>query len=520
MQALKGTILMVDDTLANLQVLTKILKEHAYKIRPADSGKLALKSVQFNLPDLILLDIKMPEMDGYEVCEKLKADDKTRDIPVIFISALNEVFDKMKAFSIGGVDYISKPFQAEEVLARIETHLALRNLQKKVEAQNVQLKQEIHERKQAEEKFKQAKEEADSANRAKNEFLANMSHEIRTPMTAIITFSDILAAKITDKQHKTYLNSIQTAGKNLLTLINDILDLSKIEAGQLDIQYEPVYPQIIFAELQQIFNLKIAEKNLELIMEIDESLPNALFLDKTRLRQVLLNLIGNAVKFTNSGYIKLCANNIYIEDDRSKVDLIIAVEDSGIGIPAEQQALIFESFRQQDGRSTRQYNGTGLGLAITKRLVEMMNGHIEVESNPGKGSRFEIALYEVKVAATQLAVMQDNTSGSVADTPQITTAEVDNTLNPEDIANLPELQNKLKQEVMPLWEEANIMMEMDIVAELAEKMIELGYKYNIPVFIRYGESLLESTQVFNIGYIQKVLKEFPDMVKPLIMVND
>jgi len=504
---------------------------------------------------------------------------------------------------------------------------------------------DITEHKRIELALQQAKEEADSANRAKSEFLANMSHEIRTPMNAVIGFSDILASKITDKQHKTYLNSIQTAGKSLLTLINDILDLSKIEAGRLEIQYEPVHPLIILTELQHIFSLKMAEKNLELIMEIDESLPKALLLDETRLRQVLFNLIGNAIKFTESGYIKLCANKIETEDDHSKLDLILAVEDSGIGIPADQQALIFESFRQQEGQSTRQYGGTGLGLAITKRLVEMMNGQISVESNPGKGSRFEITLHEVKVSVTRPFVRIDNpfdfntitfekvrvlvvddiesnrdlikeylspvnlevisaengqeallfaeeyhpalilmdlrmpemngyeatehlrdnpntadipiialtasvalnekakieahgfdgylskpvnisnllrelshylksTKKAVADVPQVAT--VDSTLNLSEIAELKELRNQFKQEVIPLWEEAKIMMEMDVVAELAEKMIELGKEYHIPIFIRYGEPLLESTQTFEITSIQNALEAFPVLVKPLI----
>jgi signal transduction histidine kinase len=181
-----------------------------------------------------------------------------------------------------------------------------------------------------------------------------MSHEIRTPMNAVIGFSDILASKVTDKQHKNYLNAIQTAGKSLLTLINDILDLSKIEAGRLEIQYEPVNPQIIFTELQQIFSLKIAEKNLELIMDIDNTLPPVLFLDETRLRQILLNLMGNAIKFTDRGYIKLCASK-KADANQKRIDLMLAVEDSGIGIPSDQQALIFESFKQQEGQSTRQY---------------------------------------------------------------------------------------------------------------------------------------------------------------------
>ncbi|MDM8559228.1 PAS domain S-box protein [Thiotrichales bacterium HSG14] len=503
---------------------------------------------------------------------------------------------------------------------------------------------DITERKCMEAQLIAAKESADTANRAKSEFLANMSHEIRTPMNAVIGFSDILASKITDKKHKSYLNSIQTGGKTLLTLINDILDLSKIEAGRLDIQYEPVNPQQIFTELQQIFSLKIIEKNLELIMEIDENLPLALYLDETRLRQVLLNLIGNAIKFTDSGYIKLCANKIYTGDDHSKVNLIMAVEDSGIGIPINQQALIFESFRQQDGQSTRKYGGTGLGLAITKRLVEMMNGHIFVESNPGKSSRFEIVLHDVKVVNTQSTVVQDNTfdpsqltfekmcvlvvddiesnrdlikeylsqvnleviyaengqqallfveeyqpalilmdirmpemdgyeatkrlknnpttanipiialTASVAldekskiethgfdgylskpvnisdllgelshylkhtkkadtDTPKVVIEKVDNTINPAEIANLPELQNQIRQEVRPLLKEVENAMEMGMVAELAEKMIQLGKEYNIPAFIQYGEPLKGSSETFEIDHIQTALEGLPALLR-------
>jgi len=239
---------------------------------------------------------------------------------------------------------------------------------------------------------------AQIADRTKSDFLANMSHEIRTPMNAIMGFSEILRDELENTKCINYIDTIITSSKTLLSLINDILDLSKIEAGKMELQYRPTDAHALFSDIAKIFSIKLKEKGLKLLTDIDGNLPRAVLLDEVRMRQILFNLVGNAVKFTNEGYIELKVKGLYYSD-RSKIDLVFSVKDTGIGISEEDKKIIFDAFQQSSGQSVKKYGGTGLGLAITKKLVELMNGEISIDSIVGKGSTFKVIIKEVAVSS-------------------------------------------------------------------------------------------------------------------------
>ncbi len=254
--------------------------------------------------------------------------------------------------------------------------------------------------------LEEEKKKAEDANRAKTEFLANVSHEIRTPMNAVLGFTDLLMDMIEGEQELKFLDAISVSGKNLLMLINDILDLSKIESGRLDLEYEASSLRKLVDDIEQMFRAQLHDSDLEYTIEYDDNIPEKLMIDQVRLRQILVNLVGNAIKFTDVGFVNVYVRQVDFDEKAGTSDLLISVEDSGIGIPDEQQELIFESFRQQSGQSNRKYGGTGLGLTICRKLIRKMGGEISVESEPGRGSRFDIHIPAVQIAGSKTEIRE------------------------------------------------------------------------------------------------------------------
>jgi signal transduction histidine kinase len=405
----KGNILIVDDTPENLQVLSATLLDRGYKVRGVINGKMAIRAARAGSPDLILLDIKMPEMDGYEVCMQLKADPKTSEIPVIFISALDEVLDKVTAFQVGGVDFITKPFHVAEVLARIEHQLTIQRLKKQLLDRNTELQQEIIERKKAE-------EAAAAASLAKSQFVANMSHELRTPLNAILGFTEVMSRdSFLGDENIENLRIINRSGQHLLELINDVLDLSKIEAGIIALDERSFDLYQLLDTLEQMFQIKAETKNLQLKFFVQANVPQYIKTDEKKLRVCLINLLGNAIKFTSDGgriclrasvesKQQLAESEIYPNSTSGEPFLILfEVEDTGVGIAAAEIDTLFDAFVQTEaGRNAA--DGTGLGLTITKKYVQIMGGDIGFKSVLGEGTSFQFNIRVFPATSSEITV--------------------------------------------------------------------------------------------------------------------
>jgi light-regulated signal transduction histidine kinase (bacteriophytochrome) len=358
----KADILIVDDTPDNLRVLSAMLTNRGYEVRKALNGQRAIASVKSEPPDLILLDIKMPEMDGYEVCKQLKASPQTSEVPIIFISALDDALDKVKAFAAGGVDYVTKPFQEAEVMARIEHQIRIQRLQNQLIQQN---------------------EELLRSNRELEQFAYVVSHDLQQPLQSVTGFVKLLQIKYDstlDEVAQDYLNRIHDTGSRMQRLIQDLLAYAQI--GKQGDDLEDIDCNHILSQV--LDNLREAIANKQAIITHDQ-LPQVKG-DETQLIQLFQNLVSNGLKFIPVDTIP----TIHISVTPQKHYWQIGVRDNGIGIQSEHLEKIFEIFQRI--HSTQKYPGTGIGLATCKKIVERHYGQIWVESEFGVGTTFFFTL--------------------------------------------------------------------------------------------------------------------------------
>jgi signal transduction histidine kinase len=421
-----ATILIVDDTPANLGVIVESLEGHGFRVVVAQRGEEALQRADYVQPDLVLLDVMMPGMDGFEICRRLKAQPGTQDIPVIFMTSLASVEDKVTGFAVGGVDYVTKPLHVEEVRARVSTHLSLRAMQKELERQNAQLQQyqqglerlvaertaelddanrslraEVGERKRAEEEVRQLNVELEARvtertaqltaiNEELEAFSYSVSHDLRAPLRAITGFTRILTeshrADLTP-QDLDYLNKVLLAAQRMDTLIQDLLNYARTGRA---VRAVPVPLAPLVHQLESTFGTRAAATGAHL--EVTRPLATPLG-DPTLIEQILTNLLDNALKYRcreGTPEVRLSVTPI-------GEHVLLQVVDNGIGIAPEYQERIFQMFQRL--HSQRDYPGTGIGLAIVAKAVRAMGGGISVESSPGQGSTFSVRLPAAIVTA-------------------------------------------------------------------------------------------------------------------------
>jgi signal transduction histidine kinase len=362
----KPVVMIVDDNPKNLQILGSLLSQNNYLVIAAQNGQQALEYFDKQHPEIILLDIMMPDMDGFEVCRRLKSKDETKNIPILFITALNDIKDKIKAYAAGGADYITKPFVSEEVLARVNVHLQNSRLLTSLKKGNTDL-QELNE--------------------LKDRFVGIAAHDIRSPLSGAMGIVQLLLDEELGKlntDQKSVLELVRTAGKQILNLIGDLLDVSIIESGNLKLNFSDTSILEIIQNKVRLHQFAVNTKNIRIKTRLTD-IPN-IKLDPERFGQVLDNLLSNAAKFSPED------TEILVTLEKNQEHIKVSVTDSGPGISEKDQEKLFGMYRKLTAKPTGGEKSTGLGLAISKKIVDGHQGEITVSSTPGKGAKFTIIL--------------------------------------------------------------------------------------------------------------------------------
>lgn len=361
-----ATILIVDDNPTNLQVLLSSLQETGFETLIAQSGEGALRQVKYAQPEIILLDVMMPGIDGFETCRRLKENKTTREIPVIFMTALSDTVDKIKGFEVGGVDYITKPFQHEEVLARVNAHLTIRKLQQQLQKKNEQLRE---------------------LNASKDKFFSIIAHDLKTPFSALLGFTRAVADSSVnfspDEMNEIFID-LRKSAENLYALLENLLSWSRIQKGVMEHQPDHIDLHELVMQNVTLFTPNTMQKQITLLNSLKKE--TFAYADHNMVDTVIRNLLSNALKFTDTnGKVEVSAT----QDDQF---VEVSVTDTGVGIREEDIPKLFRIDVKYKNIGTAGEEGTGLGLNLCKDLVEKNGGKIWVESEVGKGTTFRFTL--------------------------------------------------------------------------------------------------------------------------------